>query len=132
MKVQLIDFPEYTFVGEYRGYTKEPDLTLIPMLGPDWDTEAAFPSIVLETGWTESVEKLREDVTLWQQGSGGAVRIVFQVKFYPRSYNRIGTRLWINRATPPTKPFGFVKTKIEEFVSLFPIQITYSITAKTL
>ncbi|PWW72380.1 hypothetical protein C7212DRAFT_348302 [Tuber magnatum] len=71
-KIEINASPEYhNFVKEYQGYTKEADLTIIPMLGPNWDQEALFPSVVLETGWAGSAEKLAEDVTLWQVGSGG-------------------------------------------------------------
>ena len=89
------------------------------MRGPDWDVKARFPSIVLETGWAEPAEKLAQDARLWQKGSEGEVRVVLQVKFYKRAHNRIGTRLWINRATPPTEDSTSVKISIKRYVSLF-------------
>ncbi|RPB04241.1 hypothetical protein L873DRAFT_1459387 [Choiromyces venosus 120613-1] len=109
----------------FNGYTKEADLTIIPMLGPNWDQEALFPSVVLETGWAESAEKLAEDVTLWQVGSGGQVRVVFQLKFYKRMQNRIGARLWMNRATPPTNTFASVKTSTKKYYSTIKSRIIH-------
>ncbi|KAG0638481.1 hypothetical protein HOY80DRAFT_1047444 [Tuber brumale] len=93
--------PEYlNFMGQYTGSMKEADLTFVPLVSPNWTTDAEFPSVVLESGWSEGAEQLNRDATLWQQGSGGQVRVVIQVKFFPRSENRIGARLWINRANP--------------------------------
>ncbi|KAG0641878.1 hypothetical protein HOY80DRAFT_1134904 [Tuber brumale] len=61
---------------------------------------AEFPSVVLESGWIEPVGQLHRDATLWQQGSGGQVRVVIQVKHFQRNENWIGARLWITRANP--------------------------------
>ena len=78
------------------------DLTFVPLLGPDWTREREFPSVVLESGWTEPADKLALDTTLWQQGSEGAVCVVIQVKYNKSSAGRIGSRLRISRATPPS------------------------------
>ncbi|KAG0641924.1 hypothetical protein HOY80DRAFT_1038162 [Tuber brumale] len=66
----------------------------------NWTTKAEFPSVVLESGWSEPIDQLRRDAKLWQQGSRGKVRVVIEVKFLPRTGNRIGARLWINWANP--------------------------------
>jgi len=99
------------FRGEYAGYAKEADLTFVPMLGPDWTQEREFPSVVLESGWTEPADRLELDARLWQQGSEGAVRVVIQVKYYKRSGGRIGLRVRISRATPTRRSFKITKEK---------------------
>ncbi|KAG0641936.1 hypothetical protein HOY80DRAFT_952844 [Tuber brumale] len=82
--------PEYdNFMSPYRGSCKEADLTFVPRICANWTTKAEFPSVVLV-----------RDATLWQQGSGGQVRVVVQVKFFQRRDDRIGARLWISRANP--------------------------------
>ncbi|KAG0638402.1 hypothetical protein HOY80DRAFT_1137566 [Tuber brumale] len=97
----LTPAPEYNnFISPYRGSSKEADLTFVPRVSANWTTKAEFPSVVLESGWSEPIDQLHRDAKLWQQGSGGQVRVVIQVKFFPRTGNRIGSRLWINRANP--------------------------------
>ncbi|KAG0643669.1 hypothetical protein HOY80DRAFT_1032346 [Tuber brumale] len=79
---------------------KEADLTFVPPVSPNWTTKAEVP----ESGWSEAADQLSQDATLGEQGSGGQVRVVVQVKFFPRSENRIRARLWINRANPKSSP----------------------------
>src|SRR5256714_6825485 len=38
--------------------------------------EADWPTIVIESGWSESLTKLRQDVRVWLEDSGGDVKIV--------------------------------------------------------
>ncbi|KAG0641945.1 hypothetical protein HOY80DRAFT_1038210 [Tuber brumale] len=91
--------PEYdNFMSPYRGSSKEADLTFVPRIRANWTTKAEFPSVVLESGWSEPAGQLHRDATLWQQGSGGEVRVVIQVKFFQLRDDRIGARLWISRA----------------------------------
>ncbi|KAG0641944.1 hypothetical protein HOY80DRAFT_1134946 [Tuber brumale] len=91
--------PEYdNFMSPYRGSSKEADLTFVPRIRANWTTQAEFPSVVLESGWSEPAGQLHRDATLWQQGSGGEVRVVIQVKFFQLRDDRIGARLWISRA----------------------------------
>ncbi|CUS08193.1 unnamed protein product [Tuber aestivum] len=93
--------PEYkNFVGPYINSIKEADLTFVPLVGPNWTTNAEFPTVVLESGWTEGEEQLDRDAMLWQEGSGGQVRVVIQVKFFHQEEDRIGALLRINRAHP--------------------------------
>ncbi|KAG0124354.1 hypothetical protein HOY82DRAFT_573327 [Tuber indicum] len=64
----------------------EADMTIVPLLGPDWTKDREFPTL--------------------QVGSDGAVRIVIQVKFYSRwGGERIGSRMWISRARPTKNSF---------------------------
>ena len=99
---------------------KEADLTFVPLLGPDWTQKRKFPSIVLESGWTELADRLALDTRLWQQGTEGAVRVVIQVKYYKRSAGRIGSRVRISRATPTRHSF---KITNEKYVRLLYILI---------
>ncbi|KAG0638404.1 hypothetical protein HOY80DRAFT_1137568 [Tuber brumale] len=90
--------PQYNnFISPYRRLSKEADLTFVPRIGANWTTKAEFPSVVLESGWSEPASQLHRDATLWQQGSRGQVLVVIQVKFFRRNENRIGARLWITR-----------------------------------
>jgi len=101
------------FIGRYQTSIKEGDLTFVPRISPTWAIAAEFPSVVLESGWTESPEQLNRDATLWQQGSGGRVRVVVQVKFFQRSQNRVGARLSINLANPNGG------SSVKHYVSIF-------------
>lgn len=62
-----------TFVGTYAGSSKEPDYTF-------WPKGLSYPSIVLETGYSESWEMLLEDQGIWSEGTGYKVSIVILVK----------------------------------------------------
>ncbi|RPB04943.1 hypothetical protein L873DRAFT_1186548 [Choiromyces venosus 120613-1] len=98
--------PTYNnFIGEYAGSVKEADLTFIPRVGPERAQKAAFPSVVLESGWSESAEQLQRDARLWQVGSGREVRVVLHAKFYqPNQQNQVRLVLSINRARPGGHP----------------------------
>ncbi|RPA99926.1 hypothetical protein L873DRAFT_869219 [Choiromyces venosus 120613-1] len=113
--------PTYkNFVGEYRGRWKEADLTIIPLVGPDRVKKAKFPSVILESGWTETLAKLKDDARHWQVGSGQEVRVVLLVKFYqPNRQKRIRLDLFINRTRPGGQSHG-----IERYASFFCILYT--------
>ncbi|QKX53153.1 uncharacterized protein TRUGW13939_00229 [Talaromyces rugulosus] len=53
--------------GPYSGAIKEPDL----LIQPD---NQHLPSVIIESGWSESVPRLRDDMNLWLVGGGGKVR----------------------------------------------------------
>ncbi|KAG0131794.1 hypothetical protein HOY82DRAFT_559119 [Tuber indicum] len=113
--IDMMAAPEYkNFFGKYAGSVKEADLTFIPLVGPEWVVNAEFPSVVLESGWSESATAQQEDARLWQEGSGNAVRVVLQVKFCrPNEQNEIGLMLSISHAHPNQA------TLVEQYV-LFP------------
>ncbi|KAG0641947.1 hypothetical protein HOY80DRAFT_952926 [Tuber brumale] len=93
--------PEYdNFMSPYRGLSKEADLTFLQHIGANRTTVAEFPSLVLESGWSEPAGQLHRDATLWQRGSVGQVRVVILVKFFQQRDDRIGARLLISRANP--------------------------------
>ncbi|PUU77722.1 hypothetical protein B9Z19DRAFT_1193820 [Tuber borchii] len=70
------------FVGRHVGSFKEPDMAFLPFAGPGRKKYAAFPSVVLESGWNESIARHEEDARVWQEGSGNAVRVMLQAKFH--------------------------------------------------
>lgn len=59
--------------GPYSNARKEPDL----LVHPD---NQLLPSLVMESGWSESLSRLRQDVNLWLVGGQGQVRatIIFK------------------------------------------------------
>ncbi|GAD93919.1 hypothetical protein AOR_1_330174 [Paecilomyces variotii No. 5] len=53
--------------GPYSNSTKEPDLLIQPNGQP-------FPSVVIESGWSESLSRLQDDMNLWLVGGQGQVK----------------------------------------------------------
>ncbi|KAG0130339.1 hypothetical protein HOY82DRAFT_609593 [Tuber indicum] len=83
------------FLGIFKGSCKIPDLAYMPCVNR---TRAQFPTIVLESGWTESETQLLRDCQLWQQGSAGGVRVVLLFKlFTPDVQNHIKATLHLCR-----------------------------------
>jgi len=86
-------------------------MRFVPLVGLDWDRKAKYPSVVLESEWSESGATLVRDARLWQVGSERAVRIVLLAKFFkPDTDNKIAVRLTIDRSFPdadttPTKEY---------------------------
>jgi len=84
---------------------KEAEFTFIPRYGQGRQQSAAYPSVVLESGWHESSTRLLADSRLWQEGSAGAVRVVLQAKFYePDNQNKMGLVLSVSRTVPGGGP----------------------------
>ena len=107
------------FVGDYVGSVKEADFTFIPRIGPGRQQSAAYPSVVLESGWYESSTRLLADSRLWQEGSAGAVQVVLQVKFYePDDQNKMRLVLFISRFAPGGGP-----TQHDHYASSFACSI---------
>ena len=65
------------FMGVFQNCKKEPDCALIPLR-----QDIEYPTIVLETGYSESSVRLDHDAWLWHLGMGGAVRVVLLLKIY--------------------------------------------------
>ncbi|KAG0138226.1 hypothetical protein HOY82DRAFT_596307 [Tuber indicum] len=83
------------FVGIFEGSSKTPDLAYIPCFK---GIGSQFPSIVLESGWTESEAQLLRDGEIWQQGTAGAVKVVLLFKMCaPNINNEIKATLHICR-----------------------------------
>ncbi|KAG0643019.1 hypothetical protein HOY80DRAFT_1100847 [Tuber brumale] len=72
------------FLGDFEGSSKTPDLCYIPCIN---GIMREFPTVVLESGWTESQAQLLRDCQIWHEGSGGGVRIVILFKMFPPNRN---------------------------------------------
>ncbi|KKZ61878.1 hypothetical protein EMCG_03668 [[Emmonsia] crescens] len=68
--------PPYTFSS------KEPDLAIRP-------DGVALPTVVVESGWSESLSRLREDMQLWLEGGTPLVQLVLLIKWSRLSGNRV-------------------------------------------
>jgi hypothetical protein len=67
--------------------------------------EVDWPTIVIEAGWSESLQKLRLDAGFWLEDSGGDVKIVLLISIGRRA--RAGTMIiekWENRPVPANRP----------------------------
>lgn len=91
--------PEHNnFAGVHAGSFREPDFCFVPRRD---GRHPEFPSVVIESGWWESGQKLKEDREIWQVGSGAQVRAVLQAKFSrPNIQKEIGLTLAIWRTQP--------------------------------
>lgn len=56
-----------------------------------------MPSVVVETGYTESWPKVQEDRDLWLQGDAPFVNVVVLVKFNKRSNGRVAAYIEVHR-----------------------------------
>jgi hypothetical protein len=48
-----------------------------------------MPTVVIESGWTESRPNLLRDLRLWLKGGAGAVQLVFLFKWSKLTGNRV-------------------------------------------
>lgn len=67
------------------GYTtsrKEPDLCIRPV-------GMALPTIVVESGWSESRSQLYKDRDLWLHGGAGSVQLVIIIKWTKNAAKRV-------------------------------------------
>ena len=70
------------FGPPYTSSSKEPDQCILP-------DGQIMPTIVIESGWTESRLYLHRDMSLWLKGGGGAVQLVFLFKWSKLVGNRV-------------------------------------------
>ena len=81
--------------------SKEGDSALKPLnmrpRGADW------PTIVLESGWSESLTRLRRDAHIWLENSGGDVKIVLLFSI-GRTARTMIIEKWENRPVPANRP----------------------------
>ena len=84
---------ESDFVGAYAGSSKEPDFSISHQ-------HLNFPHLVVESGWSESFPRLRNDKNLWINGGGGKVRVVLLFKWSARLNNRVAgvIEVWVGDA----------------------------------
>ncbi|KAI5795357.1 hypothetical protein DFH27DRAFT_117781 [Peziza echinospora] len=69
---------------------KEPD-TALRVRGE------GFPSLVIETGCSESYPKLKQDIDLWMVGTGGVTKVCILVKFSARAGSRLAGYIEVAR-----------------------------------
>lgn len=82
----VVTVAEFTgFAGEYEGLgsRKAPD-AYVKVAGTD-----GFPSVVVESGWAESMEDLVKDARLWLLGTGGATKVCIVVHFLEERAARV-------------------------------------------
>ena len=65
--------------------------------------EADWPTIVLESGWSESLTRLRRDARIWLENSGGDVKIVLLFSI-GRTARTMMIEKWENRPVPTNRP----------------------------
>ena len=65
--------------------------------------EADWPTIVLESGWSESLTRLRQDAHIWLENSGGDVKIVLLFSI-GRTARTMIIEKWENRPVPANPP----------------------------
>lgn len=65
---------------------------------------ARMPTVVVETGYTESWTKLVDDANLWLVGGSPDVNAVLLVKFSKLSNNRVKGYLELRRSHGPDSP----------------------------
>lgn len=81
----VLNFKAFTgFPGIYTGASKEPDL----LIRPDTDN---FPSVVVESGWSESWPHLQADMRLWF--SAPNINYVILLKWTKLSNNKVKGRI---------------------------------------
>jgi hypothetical protein len=61
--------------------------------------EGDWPTIVLESGWSESLTRLRRDAHIWFENSGGDVKIVLLFSI-GRTARTMIIEKWENRPVP--------------------------------
>src|SRR5271170_3865032 len=71
-----------TFAPPYASSRKEPDQCILPI-------GLAMPTVVIESGWSESSLYLLQDMKLWLQGGTGTVQLVFLFNWSQLTGNRV-------------------------------------------
>lgn len=70
------------FLGQYTSSRKEPDAHIIPLT-------LDMPTVVVESGWSESRAQLHRDRDLWLIGGRGVVNVVIVIKWVRNSSNQV-------------------------------------------
>jgi hypothetical protein len=99
LKRELIDLGATTF--KTPRVSKEGDSTFKPRsIRP---RKADWPTIVLESGWSESLTKLRQDAHIWLKNSRGDIKIVL-LFLIGRTARTMIIEKWENRPVPANPP----------------------------
>ena len=82
--------------------SKEADSALKPRImrprGTDW------PTIVLQSGWSELLTKFQQDAHIWLENSGGDVNIVLLLSIDRTARGKMIIEKWENRPVPANGP----------------------------
>jgi hypothetical protein len=76
--------------GPHVGQTKAPNMAIR-------ERTASLPSVVFESGWSESLPKLRDDMRKWITGGNGRVKMVILINWRHDGNNRVRgeVEVWI-------------------------------------
>jgi hypothetical protein len=100
--------------------SKEGDSALKPLSmrprGADW------PTIVLESGWSESLTRLRQDAHIWLENSRGDVKIVLLFSI-GRTARTMIIEKWENRPVPANPPVPTNRPATRSTTRTIPTQI---------
>lgn len=72
VRLKLLGFS--SFSAPYASSRKEPDQSILPL-------GMRFPTLIVESGWSESRPQLYHDRDLWLIGSAGSVEVVLVLKW---------------------------------------------------
>lgn len=92
------------FLGRFAGSKREPDCTV-------WPNGRLFPSIVLETSFSELLPMVMADQKIWSEGTNYAVSITILVKIsQPNAEGVVGARciMTMYDSSGPTSVFSEV------------------------
>lgn len=91
---------------------KEPDQCLFPIASrPSMDSFNGWPTLVLETGVSESLPRLQADSCWWFKNSGGATRIVLVIAIRKQT-RKIIVQKW--QLAPAGSPNPLTRSYIEQ------------------
>ncbi|KAI9924864.1 hypothetical protein ASPWEDRAFT_172174 [Aspergillus wentii DTO 134E9] len=76
----------YSFHSPYTGSRKEPDLFIRP-------GNQRLPSVVIESGWGESMPRLHDDMRLWLVGGNGVVKAVIIIEWHRVAADKVGGKV---------------------------------------
>lgn len=76
-----------------------------------------YPTLIIEVGWSQSLEKLRQKAEWWFANSGGDVKIVLLVKSSPKS-NHIRIEKW--KLAPAAFRQGATTTRAVAAAAIMP------------
>jgi hypothetical protein len=84
--------------------------------------EKDWPTIVLESGWSESLTRLRQDAHIWFENSGGDVKIVLLFSI-GRTARTMIIEKWENRPVPANPPVPANRPATRSTTRTIPTQI---------
>ncbi|GLA87419.1 hypothetical protein AtubIFM56815_001845 [Aspergillus tubingensis] len=100
------------FVSPWADSYKEPDTYII-----NYESPSPLPTVVIESGYTESTARLYADRDLWLQGGAPHVNVVILIKWNKRVDNHIGGWIKLHRRGGSDVPERFGR-----LYSLHPLQ----------